>query len=92
MFFTVGFSAARDRSPSHETESFTVGFVDFFSFVGFFSSPIYFSLLVLDFGYGPAWLVGSVIAIMLATPLLFLRTRDRHQKITDEPGIPRLDD
>ncbi|MDA4131795.1 MAG: hypothetical protein OK454_01540, partial [Thaumarchaeota archaeon] len=75
IFFTVGFSAARDRAPTREIESFTVGFVDSFSFVGFFLSPLYFSVIVLDYGYPSAWLAGSVIAILLAIPLVFLKGR-----------------
>ncbi|MDA4135513.1 MAG: MFS transporter [Thaumarchaeota archaeon] len=75
IFFTVGFSAARDRAPTREIESFTVGFVDSFSFVGFFLSPLYFSVIVLDYGYPSAWLAGSIVAILLAAPLVFLKGR-----------------
>jgi len=78
IFFTVGFSAARDRSPTQEMESFTVGFVDSFSLVGSFASPLYFSLIVLDYGYPSAWLVGSAVAMMLAIPLVFLKGRGKN--------------
>jgi MFS family permease len=77
IFFTVGFSAARDRSPTREMESFTVGFVDSFSLVGSFASPLYFSVIVLDYGYPSAWLVGSAVAMMLAIPLVFLKGRKK---------------
>jgi len=77
IFFTVGFSAARDRSPTQEMESFTVGFVDCFSLVGSFASPLYFSVIVLDYGYPSAWLAGSAIVVVLAIPLLFLRRRGK---------------
>jgi MFS family permease len=81
IFFTIGFSAARDRSPSREMESFTVGLVDSFSLVGSFVSPLYFSVIVLDYGYPPAWLVGSVIAVVLAIPLVFLRGRGKNPSV-----------
>jgi MFS family permease len=88
IFFTVGFSAARDRSPSQEMESFTVGFVDSFSLVGSFVSPLYFSVVVLDYGYPPAWLAGGVIAVALAIPLVFLRGRERNQPIPLHGSVP----
>jgi hypothetical protein len=58
-------------------ESFTVGFVDSFSLVGSFASPLYFSVIVLDYGYPSAWLVGSAVAMMLAIPLVFLKGRKK---------------
>ncbi len=97
IFFTVGFSAARDRSPSQEMESFTVGFVDTFSLVGSFAAPLSFSVLVLDYGYPPAWLAGGVIAVALAIPLVFLRGRERNQPMplhgsgSDTPVARRVD-
>ncbi|MGA2664521.1 MAG: MFS transporter [Nitrososphaerales archaeon] len=75
IVFTVGFSAARDRSPAQELESFTVGLVDSFSLVGSFSSPLYFSVIVLDYGYPSAWLAASAVAVALAAPLVFLKGR-----------------
>ncbi len=77
IFFTVGFSAARDRSPTREMESFTVGFVDSFSLVGSFASPLSFSVIVLDYGYPSAWLVGSTIVVVLAIPLILLRGKGK---------------
>ena len=73
IFFTVGFSAARDRSPTREMESFTVGLVDSFSLVGSFAAPLYFSQIVLHYGYSSAWIAGGVIAIALSMPLIFLK-------------------
>jgi MFS family permease len=78
IFFTVGFSMARDRSPTREMESFTVGFVDSFSLVGSFASPLYFSVIVLDYGYPSAWLAGSAVAMVLAIPLVFLKGRGKN--------------
>jgi len=77
IVFTVGFSAARDRSPMQELESFTVGLVDSFSLLGSFASPLYFSVIVLDHGYPSAWLAGSAAAVALAVPLVFLKGKAR---------------
>jgi len=73
IFFTVGFSAARDRSPTREMDSFTVGLVDSFSLLGSFAAPLYFSVIVLDYGYPSAWLVGGAVAMVLAIPLVLLK-------------------
>jgi predicted MFS family arabinose efflux permease len=70
--FTVGLSAARDLSTDKEYESLRVGFVDSVSLAGTFLSPIYFSLLVIDYSYSLAWLVGGVVAVLFAIPILFL--------------------
>jgi MFS family permease len=76
IFFTVGFSAARDRSPTREMDSFTVGLVDSFSLLGSFASPLYFSVIVLDYGYPYAWLTGGAIVVMLAIPLALLKGKE----------------
>jgi MFS family permease len=75
VFFTVGFSAVRDRSPTREMESFTVGLVDSFSLIGFIAAPLYFSMLVLSYGYPTAWFAGGVISLALVLPLVFLTRR-----------------
>lgn len=75
IFFTVGFSTARDRSPVREMDSFTVGLADSFSLVGSFLSPLYFSVTVLDYGYSSAWLMGGAVTVALAVPLLLLDRR-----------------
>lgn len=75
VFFTIGFSVARDRSPSPELESLTIAFADSFNFVGFFFAPLYFSLLVLGYGYQLAWLVGAVPAVVIVIPVLRLKKR-----------------
>jgi MFS family permease len=85
IFFTVGFSMARDRSPVREMDSFTVGLADSFSLVGSFASPLYFSVAVLDYGYSSAWLAGGVITIALAVPLLLLKPRGTNPRGT-APG------
>jgi len=76
IFFTVGFSAARDRSPIREMDSFTVGLVDSFSLLGSFTSPLYFSVIVLYHGYSYAWLAGGTIVVMLAIPLALLKGKE----------------
>ena len=73
--FTVGLSAARDLSTDKEYESLRVSFVDSVSLIGTFVSPIYFSLLVIGYGYSLAWLAGGVIAVVFAIPILLARSR-----------------
>jgi MFS family permease len=73
--FTVGFAAARDLSSSPQFESFAIGWVDGFSLVGSFISPIYFSFLVLGYGYPSAWLIGGVAAVLFALPILEVRKK-----------------
>lgn len=73
IFYAIGFSAARDRSPTREMESFTVGLADSFSLLGSFASPLYFSAIVLDYGYPYAWLAGGVVVGVTAAPLILLR-------------------
>jgi hypothetical protein len=38
-------------------------------------------VIVLDYGYPSAWLVGSVIAVVLAIPLVFLRGRGKNPSV-----------
>ena len=65
--------------------------------MGSFAAPLSFSVLVLDYGYPPAWLAGGVIAVALAIPLVFLRGRERNQPMplhgsgSDTPVARRVD-
>ena len=94
IVFTVGLAAARDiASSNREYESLTVAWVDSFSLFGNFASPLYFSVLVLDFGYPSAWLIGGSVAILLTLPILsvrsqrFLKGRSKPIEVAEPPHL-----
>jgi predicted MFS family arabinose efflux permease len=94
IVFTVALVTARDIASSNpEYESLTVAWVDSFSLFGNFASPLYFSVLVLEFGYPSAWLIGGSVAILLTLPMLtvksqrFLKGRTRSIEIAEPPHV-----
>jgi MFS family permease len=73
--FTVILSLARESSSSNpQFESLAVAWVDSFSLYGNFVSPIYFSILVVEYSYSSAWLLGGLVAILLTIPVIFLKS------------------
>jgi predicted MFS family arabinose efflux permease len=76
--FTVGYLAARDSmAASAEYESLAVSWVNTIQMLAGFVSPIMFSLLVLSFGYGFAWLAGGVYTLVLISTILYPVQRKR---------------
>ncbi|MFI5450085.1 MAG: MFS transporter [Candidatus Bathyarchaeia archaeon] len=70
--FTVGYLAARDSmAASVEYESLAVSWVNTIQMLAGFVSPIIFSLLVLSFGYGFAWLTGGLYTLVLISTILY---------------------
>ncbi len=74
--FTVGFSSAREANKSDsEYEMLAIGWVNSLSLSAVFWAPLVFSLLVLQFGYSIAWLLGSLFTLLLTFPVFILRGR-----------------
>jgi MFS family permease len=77
----VAMSTARHRSfENPEFESASVAWVDSFSLYGNFVAPVYFSFIAASQGYSLAWLVGGVIAILFALPVLLLKKNSLESK------------
>ena len=74
---TVAFSLARDLATRKEYESLNVSIIDAASLVGLFVAPLYFSAIVLAWGYSAAWLIGSLTAVAFFVPVLFARFEKR---------------
>jgi predicted MFS family arabinose efflux permease len=68
---TVGFAAARAAQlPDPRYEALAVSWVNGFSLLPGFWSPIVFSLLVIRFGYTLAWLLASLYTFILISTIL----------------------
>lgn len=70
---TIFFSVARDLAPSPAYEGLLISLVDSASLGGLFVGPLYFSYIVLDYGYPTAWVVGSLTAVAFLFPVLFVK-------------------
>jgi MFS family permease len=76
--FTFGFSAAREANKlDKEYETLSVSWVNSISLFGDFVSPLFFSYLVIQYGYSPAWLYIAVLAIVLTIPVLFSKASNQ---------------
>lgn len=73
-FFTVGLAIAGEIASSYPSyESMTIAYVDSFSLLGNSVSSLYFSAIVVAFGYPYAWFVGALVGVALITPVLFVK-------------------
>ena len=74
---TAAFSAAREASRvDRRYESLAIGWVNAIQFSGGFWAPVFFTTIVLAYGYGSAWLASALVACVLFVPSLFsLRTQ-----------------
>jgi predicted MFS family arabinose efflux permease len=75
---TLDFSVARDLSAKPEYESLNVAIADAASLGGLFVAPLFFSVIAISSGYPIAWIVGSLPAIVLFLPLLFVKIERRN--------------
>ena len=69
--YSVVLTAARETAGSDsEYGTLAVGWADGTSLTGGFVTPIFFSAIVLQYGYSAAWLFGSFFVLVFALPFL----------------------
>jgi MFS family permease len=68
---TAAFSAAREASSmDRRYESLAIGWVNAIQFSGGFWTPVFFTTIVLAYGYGTAWIASALVASILFVPSL----------------------
>ena len=78
--FTFGFAAARKANRlDKEYETLAVSWVNSISLFGDFASPLFFSYMVIQYGYSPAWLYVGILAFVLTIPMLFQKSLKQKQ-------------
>jgi MFS family permease len=86
--FTFGFAAAREANKlDKEYETLAVSWVNSISLFGDFASPLFFSYMVIQYGYSPAWLYVGVLAFVLTIPILFPRVKHRRVKPATQASV-----
>jgi MFS family permease len=69
--FTFVYCAARAANKlDPEYETLVVSWVNFISLFGGFVPPLFFSYLVVQYGYSPAWIYSAVLTFVLMIPML----------------------
>ncbi len=79
--FTFGFAAARDANRlDSRYDTLAVNWVNSLQLSGGFASPLLFSYLVVNFGYGYAWFCIALLVFLLILPLSFCHVSERNRQ------------
>ncbi len=81
--YTFGFGTAWNSSGIRGQRAIALSWVNSIQLLLSFWAPYLFSFVVVDYGYGLAWLTGSLYTAVFIFPILFWRGRPAPQ--VDEP-------